>query len=125
MAHLVAYRNRTNISGQHSNERISVHGGRHPNVRIFGSFAGSSIRDDGFTLHAPTTQAEIISTPIQVQLHIGSLGADEPYEPRTVTKSRRVEFFHAEKVLKLSGCRLEVARFRILRIAIPILRRGH
>ena len=44
MAHLVAYRNRTNISGQHSNERISVHGGRHPNVRIFGSFAGSSSR---------------------------------------------------------------------------------
>ena len=42
MAHLVAYRNRTNISGQHSNERISVHGGKHPNVRIFGSFAGSS-----------------------------------------------------------------------------------
>ena len=41
MAHLVAYRNRTNISGQHSNERISVHGGKHPNVRIFGSFAGS------------------------------------------------------------------------------------
>ena len=45
MAHLVAYRNRTNISGQHSNERISVHGGRHPNVRIFGSFAGSSTAD--------------------------------------------------------------------------------
>ena len=53
MAHLVAYRNRTNISGQHSNERISVHRGRHPNVRIFGSFAGSSTVDSSLRSTAP------------------------------------------------------------------------